>query len=88
MKNSFWSVVTIQEEDGHELDGIFITNCEKTLKKFAKSLSPWIVNHSKYETEKDAKEFFFEICDGFMNIEPNRYIGQRLLHKSLSLSSI
>ena len=73
MKNSTWTVVTIQEEDGHEFDGIFITNSEKALGKFARALSPLKVCCSRHESEKDARDFYFEICDGYMNIDPKYF---------------
>jgi len=82
MKKSKWTVVTIQEEDGHEFDGIFITNSEKALGKFARALSPLSICCSRHESEKAARDFYFEICDGYINIDP--YIFQKSLPKNIS----
>ena len=60
MKKNIWSVVTIQEEDGHEFDGIFITNSEKALEKFARALSPLKVccsyGHGIYQVLSSAEK--------------------------------
>ena len=78
MKNSTWTVVTIQEEDGHEFDGIFITNNENEVEEFADKLNPLLVCCSRYATENEAKDFFFEICDGYMNIDPKYFTKPNL----------
>ena len=76
MNKNIWAVVTIQKEDGHEFNGIFITSNHQTLREFASSVSPYKVICSKYKSEKEARDFYFEICDGYMNIDPLRVMEQ------------
>ena len=73
MTKKKWSVVTIQECDGHVFDGIFLTDDEGLLKKFSKELWPLTICASQHLSKKDAIEFYFDICDGFVNITPNSY---------------
>jgi len=76
MNKNIWAVVTIQKEDGHEFNGIFITSNCQILRKFANTLTPHKVICSKYKSEKEARDFYFEICDGYMNIDPSRLMEQ------------
>ena len=88
MKKNIWSVVTIQEEDGHEFDGIFITNSEKALGKFARALSPLKVCCSRYGSEKEARNFYFEICYGYINIDPKFFIKWKQSKTSSSVETV
>ena len=72
MKNQ-WSVVTIHKSDGHILDGIFVTDCNEKLNRFARAVKPLTVTCSYYESEKHARDFFSKICEGFMNIDPDNF---------------
>jgi hypothetical protein len=75
MSKDIWYVVAIHEADGHDFDGIFITDSSHTLDDFARALNPLAVTCSRYCSEQEARDFFFEICDSFVNIEPLNYIG-------------
>ncbi len=74
MRNDVWYVVTIHEADGHDFNGIFITNSPNTLDEFARAVDPFIVTLSRHCSEQEARDFFFEICDSFINIDPVNYI--------------
>ena len=74
MKNNVWYVVTIHEADGHDFDGIFITNSPNTLDEFARAVDPLVVTCSRYRSEQEARDFFFEICDSFINIDPRNHV--------------
>jgi len=84
MKKHSWSVGVIQKKDGHEFDGIFITNSHETLRKFATFLRPLQVLYCRHENEKEANEFFFSISDGYVNIDPLNYIHKKLMEKYIA----
>lgn len=73
MKNSIWSVVTIQEVDGHEFNGIFYTDCQQSISEFAELVYPLLVCKSNYETEEKARDAFLKMCDGYITIGPYFY---------------
>ncbi len=74
MSKDIWYVVTIHEADGHDFDGIFMTNDYESLDYFASTLDPLPVTFSRYTLEQEARDFFFEISDGFIKIDPLNYI--------------
>ena len=88
MKYGTWSVMTIQEEDGHEFDGIFITCNEKMVSKFSKNLSPLTVCCSQYSSEMEARDFYFDICSGYINIDPKFFIQWKESKKSSSVETV
>ena len=77
-----WSVMTIQQEEGMEFEGIFITNNKNTLEKFASTLNPSQVCFSNYENEEQAKDFFYSYC--YENINLNPYFFQKIQSKKIS----
>ena len=88
MKNSTWRVVTIHEEDGHEFDGIFITCNENTVNQFAKNLSPLTVCCSQYSSEMEARDFYFEICSGYINMDPKFFLKWKQSKSSSSVEAV
>ena len=76
MNKPNWSVGVIRKSDGHDMDGIFITRNYEILKRFASTLRPLTVMHCRFQTERAAREFYFSIYDGYVNIDPERYINE------------
>lgn len=88
MKYGTWSVVTIQEQDGHEFDGIFISCNENIVNKFTKNLSPLTVGCSQYSSEMEARDFYFEICSGYINIDPKFFIKRQQSKTSSEVEAV
>ena len=80
MNKNTWHVVTIQEEDGHVFDGIFITDDSEMVDMFVHAMDPLCVTCSRHRSEEKARDFFFEICDSFVNIDPLHYIDYARSH--------
>ena len=87
MKKNLYSVVTIYKDEGHDIDGYFLTDCNITLRKFAEALGSKNAYCTQFETEKEASECIKDYCKGFVNFNPFLYIDLYHLQNFFSVNS-
>jgi len=56
-----WYVVTIQVEDGHSIDGVFVTNDRQVIDRFATRVRPFMVYFSRYSSREQCEEFLHDL---------------------------
>ena len=87
MKKNLYSVVTIHEDEGHKMNGYFLTDCNVTLRNFSQAIGSKIAYYTQFETEKEACEFIKEYCKGFISFNPFLYIDLSHLQDYFSVNS-
>ena len=87
MKKNLFSVVTIYKDDGHKINGYFLTDCNITLRRFLEALGSKNGYCTQFETEKEACEFIKNYCKGFVGFNPFLYIDLYNLRDYFSVNS-
>jgi hypothetical protein len=87
MKKNLYSVVTIYKDEGHKINGYFLTDCNITLRKFGEALGSKNAYYTQFETEKEACECIKEYCKGFVSFNPFIYIDLYNLREYFSVNS-
>lgn len=60
--NITWWAVTIQKEDGHDIDAAFMTCSEEVINKFCKQVKPHMVCRSAWPSAEECLDFIEELA--------------------------
>lgn len=66
--STYWFVASILKIDGHKFDGYFVTDNVRLLRSFANDLCPLVVNITRFEEEKDARDLVLNFHSSLIEI--------------------
>ena len=81
-----WKLVTITIEDGHRINGCFITDNKNLVHEFCEHVHPLTVSLSLHPTKKACRKAMKRYRKGFVQLDPLKHIGRSSIpHTGLDL---